>query len=116
MPQNDGDKIWAAYAKGVKPLGRGKNLRVPSLPSKKEPAPRAQKKNHLLPKKQESVPVAEKRQSVSFDRRTERRLRQGAVEIEARLNLHGMRQEEAHAALSAFIARQVKANRRCLLI
>jgi DNA-nicking Smr family endonuclease len=39
----------------------------------------------------------------SFDRKAARRLRQGQVEIEARIDLHGLRQHEAHAALRRFL-------------
>lgn len=39
-----------------------------------------------------------------FDRKSARRLGSGQVEIEARIDLHGMRQAEAHAALRRFIA------------
>ena len=38
-----------------------------------------------------------------FDRKAVRRIRSGRIEIEARLDLHGMRQEEAHASLRAFL-------------
>jgi DNA-nicking Smr family endonuclease len=39
----------------------------------------------------------------SFDRKAARRLRQGQVDIEARIDLHGMRQHEAHLALRRFL-------------
>lgn len=38
-----------------------------------------------------------------LDRRLARRLRSGKVEIEARIDLHGLRQDEAHAALRSFL-------------
>lgn len=38
-----------------------------------------------------------------FDRKAARRLRQGSIEIEARIDLHGMRQAEAHLALRRFL-------------
>jgi DNA-nicking Smr family endonuclease len=38
-----------------------------------------------------------------FERRHARRLRSGRVEIEARLDLHGLRQADAHAALRRFL-------------
>ena len=38
-----------------------------------------------------------------FDRRAARRIRSGRVEIEARIDLHGLRQNEAHAALRGFL-------------
>lgn len=39
----------------------------------------------------------------AFDRKAARRLRQGQIEIEARIDLHGMRQHEAHGALRRFL-------------
>jgi DNA-nicking Smr family endonuclease len=39
----------------------------------------------------------------ALERRQARRLRSGQVEIEARLDLHGMRQSDAHAALRRFL-------------
>lgn len=39
----------------------------------------------------------------AFDRKAARRLRQGQFEIEARIDLHGLRQHEAHAALRRFL-------------
>lgn len=51
-----------------------------------------------------------------LDRNIERRLRQGETPIDARIDLHGMRQNEARQALDDFITRQAKAGRRCLLV
>jgi DNA-nicking Smr family endonuclease len=39
----------------------------------------------------------------TLDRRAARRLRRGQTEIEAQVDLHGMRQKEAHAALKRFL-------------
>jgi DNA-nicking Smr family endonuclease len=39
----------------------------------------------------------------AFDRKAARRLRQGQIEIEARIDLHGLRQHEAHGALRRFL-------------
>jgi DNA-nicking Smr family endonuclease len=38
-----------------------------------------------------------------FDRKSAKRLRSGQTDIEARIDLHGMRQEEAHHALTSFL-------------
>ena len=51
-----------------------------------------------------------------LDRRTSERLRKGQQPIEARLDLHGMKQTEAHAALQAFVSRAARSGKRCLLI
>lgn len=51
-----------------------------------------------------------------LDRRSAERLRRGALAIEARLDLHGMTQEEAHRALDAFLARAAQAGKRSVLV
>jgi DNA-nicking Smr family endonuclease len=38
-----------------------------------------------------------------LDRRTEQRLRRGAIALDARLDLHGLTQARAHGALRAFL-------------
>lgn len=52
----------------------------------------------------------------SFDRKAARRLRQGQVEIEARIDLHGMRQHEAHIALRRFLHTSFARGLRWVLI
>lgn len=49
------------------------------------------------PTRQKTPPLAD------FDRKAVRRIRSGRIEIEARLDLHGMRQDEAHWALRSFL-------------
>ena len=50
------------------------------------------------------------------DRRTADRLRRGKLAIEARLDLHGLYQDEAHPQLNAFIAGTAAAQKRCVLV
>jgi DNA-nicking Smr family endonuclease len=50
------------------------------------------------------VPSATKAPRLAeFEHRSARRLRSGRIEIEARLDLHGLRQNEAHSALRSFL-------------
>ena len=51
-----------------------------------------------------------------IDRATAERLKRGRYPVEARLDLHGMTQAEAHTALAGFVARSRAAGRRCLLV
>jgi DNA-nicking Smr family endonuclease len=44
------------------------------------------------------------------------KLRRGQLPIEARIDLHGMTQIEAHRALGAFLSNQQAAGRRCVLV
>lgn len=50
------------------------------------------------------------------DRAAAGRLKRGRHLVEARLDLHGMTQEEAHRALSRFVVGSRAAGRRCVLV
>ena len=64
--------------------------RLPGLPARPV-APPAAKTAHKTP------------ELAAFDRKSARRIRAGHIEIDARLDLHGMFQEEAHSALRRFL-------------
>ena len=51
-----------------------------------------------------------------LDRRKARKIGTGKVEIDGRIDLHGMRQAEAHAALRRFLMRAYAEGRRWLLV
>ena len=51
-----------------------------------------------------------------MDKRTAVRLRRGQIDIEGRIDLHGMTQEEAHANLSGFLKSSARAGHRCVLV
>ena len=53
---------------------------------------------------------------VDLDRRSWLRLRRGSYPIEARLDLHGLTQAEAHARLAAFLAAAQSRGHRCVLV
>ncbi|MES1991934.1 MAG: Smr/MutS family protein [Pseudomonadota bacterium] len=52
----------------------------------------------------------------SLDRRTAQRLSRGQIEADARIDLHGLRQDEAEAALYRFISRSRQEGARCVLV
>jgi DNA-nicking Smr family endonuclease len=54
--------------------------------------------------------------SAGVDRRTAERLRRGRYPVEDRLDLHGMTQNEAHRALSGFVATARAGGKRCVLL
>jgi DNA-nicking Smr family endonuclease len=51
-----------------------------------------------------------------IDRANAERLKRGQHRIEARLDLHGMTQAEAHRALGNFVRASRSAGRRCVLV
>ncbi|MEM6666362.1 MAG: Smr/MutS family protein, partial [Pseudomonadota bacterium] len=59
---------------------------------------------------------APSRGSAPIDTRTRRRLARGRIPIDGRIDLHGMRQDEAQRALRSFILRQQADGARTLLV
>jgi DNA-nicking Smr family endonuclease len=53
---------------------------------------------------------------VDLDRRSWLRLRRGSYPIDARLDLHGLTQAEAHGRLTAFLAAAQARGNRCVLV
>ncbi len=55
-------------------------------------------------------------QSPQLDRRTAEKLRKGKIQIEARLDLHGKTQNQAHELLNNFIGQSARQGLRCVLV
>lgn len=110
-------ELWERVARSAKPLhkSRPKPAAAPPRPrpkqAAKEAAPPAKPAAKAPPK---PAPVL---RSGALDRQTARRLERGTTAVEARLDLHGMRQKEAHAALRRFLkSAQAKGYRHVLVI
>ena len=65
-----------------------------------------------------SAPLPELRHDAQpgLDKRTAARLRRGQLPVEGRIDLHGLTQDEAYRALTAFLAASRDAGRRCVLV
>ena len=125
----DEAELWDHTARTIEPLKRAKprvhaaddrdEPQVPRTRAKAEPPPADTKKRTApapvpqtrpVPAKPQAPPIAE------FDRKKVRKIRSGQVEIEARIDLHGMRQSEAHGALVAFLLRCQRKGQRWVLV
>src|SRR5690349_23554241 len=61
--------------------------------------------NPAAPSRRPSLPGLAPSASPGLDRRTDDRLRRGRLNIDGRIDLHGMTQTQAHSALHSFILR-----------
>lgn len=107
--------LWAESMRDVKPLpGRrpvkSQQKTKQSGKKKKQPASR----ETVLPDRKPQNPA--RPQGRELDGRTEERFRRGKMPIEARLDLHGMRQAEAREALERFILSAHANGKRCVLV
>ena len=131
-PSREEADLWRHVTGDVKPLARRE--KPPARPEKtadttpqgtqkaaaqrkRKAAARAETEppSPLTPRKPRA-PELTHGASPGVDRRTADNLRRGRMTIEARLDLHGMTQAEAHGRLSAFIEGHQSAGRRCVLV
>ena len=105
---SDERKLWKLVAKQFVPLDRTKlepddeDAPTPVPTAASPPAPKALVLAKVIaPKK--PAPIPKPPTLADFEARRAKRLSAGRIAIEARLDLHGMRQEEAREALMRFL-------------
>jgi DNA-nicking Smr family endonuclease len=111
-PSADETALFRAMMHDVKPLRRQRRARPaeePKSPSRIE-AKVTVGARVALPAKPKATP------NPGLDRRTAERLRKGEIAIERRIDLHGMTQDDAHAALDRFVRQAWKNGQRMLLV
>jgi DNA-nicking Smr family endonuclease len=120
-PKSEERALWRAAMRGVAPLPKHivappteppAVADPPAKPAKAKPARRAVPRPPPIVKLPDLAPGI----APGVDRRNAERLRRGERKIEARLDLHGMTQDEAHRALNAFLDRAEHAGWRCVLV
>ncbi len=112
----DDHHIWQHAAATIEPLKRGKARVHPTADVVKAGAlkPKLAAEPEKATAKSRSAPAhpeislpkvlpAKAPELATFDRNSGRKMRGGRVDIEARVDLHGMRQDEAHIALRRFL-------------
>ncbi len=114
---SDERKLWKAFTKAIEPL-RTPALDdadaedVPLAPSVVEPKPRPR----VAPKPEARPAAAAPPELASLDRRTKQRLARGNLSIDAKLDLHGMTQSEAHSALLRFLRNASAREKKLVLV
>lgn len=94
--------LWNLVARSTKPLP-GRNLHEVEQPEAAKPAapPPSQPSQAAKPA---PVPAAPKLQVQHIDKHTQKKLARGKVILEARIDLHGLRQDAAYGMLLSFLA------------
>lgn len=80
------------------------------------PIKQAIKKRAVQTAVQSSEPSTPINDIKTLDGKTDRKLSQGKLPIEATLDLHGMTQTQAHQALDGFVMRSYQSGKRCILV
>jgi DNA-nicking Smr family endonuclease len=97
-------ELWARVARHARPLKKGRAASTAEPPKQRarEPVKEPSGPRHPPPPKAAAKPAPTAR-GETLDRQTARQFERGRLPVEARLDLHGMRQREAHAALRRFL-------------
>lgn len=106
--------LWREVTRDVKRLRKGaKPAKAKGEPVRSAAPPRAPSSSPSV-----APAPAKPRRAAGFglDGATAERLKRGKVEPEATLDLHGMTQAAAHAALAAFVRSAHERGRRCVLV
>lgn len=92
--------LWAAFVRAIAPLP-GSEKKTATLPvgTKTEAPPKRPPRSDVSAVLQRTKPLTR------LDRRLKQRVARGREAIDARIDLHGMTQAEAHAALFRFLRR-----------
>jgi DNA-nicking Smr family endonuclease len=129
--EGDGDGLWAYVTRSVRPLWREERAMAdrakaakPSLAPRKTkkppPAPaeeaRAETFLDRLLHRADAVAASVQHPGAGLDRSTDKKLKRGQMEIEARLDLHGHNRDAAYELLRNFIAREAERGSRCVLV
>jgi DNA-nicking Smr family endonuclease len=120
-PASDDDEdVWKYAAATIEPLKRAKarvhlgdrgttDIQIAKTPPKSDSGKKTAAFKQEAATPAHRTPAASSRRPPpdlsEFDRKHARRIRGGRTGIEARVDLHGLRQSEAHAALRAFLFR-----------
>jgi DNA-nicking Smr family endonuclease len=99
-------QMWARVARSVRPL---RGVRMPEL----DAAP-LDRPIHVIPARPERK--TKPAPAEPADLSTQRRVRRGQAEVEARLDLHGHTQDSAYRALAGFLAFHHAEGARCVLV
>ena len=110
-PSRDDRALWRKTMRDVTPLAPTRPARASGVDEPEvDPAPAPRSRAASVPvKRATNLPPISPGAAPGVDRRTAEKFRRGQLAVEARLDLHGLTQAEAHRALASFI-QQAHAN------
>jgi DNA-nicking Smr family endonuclease len=121
----EGDDLFRTVMETTTPMDRVKRRRFvdedplldgrAKIMSLGKPVPVSKPVATSLRKKTASSPTGPVPQE-GFDRGILRQVKQGKIEIDGRLDLHGMTQAQAHLRLNRFIETAARTGKRCVLV
>jgi DNA-nicking Smr family endonuclease len=123
---HDEHKLWSGVIRSIAPLKRkpskARGNEAMSTPGEQAPPPPVRRRSEPAPARQPAAKSAGKSVGkpvppvVGLERRDKQRLARGTQTIDARIDLHGRTQSEAHAVLLGFLRRAQAQGARFVLV
>lgn len=119
--QDDDAAVWQRLARGIKaydPEARpGRQVKSPKAIAKQPRAVKATPISSPPARKQTPDPIDLRHgERAGIDGATRRRLSQGQIPIESRLDLHGLTAAQAERRLARFVDSACRTGQRCILV
>ncbi|MFO1049870.1 MAG: Smr/MutS family protein [Geminicoccaceae bacterium] len=112
--------LWHHAVRDAAPLRPGEAIPPPAVPESPPamapPFPPSRSLSSPAPAPNPTARRLDPSGPVDLDRRSWLRLRRGRYPIDARLDLHGLNQVEAHGRLAAFLSGAQARGNRCVLV
>lgn len=99
----DDAALWARVAETAEPLKTRNRVTQIATPPRPAQPPKAKTGPAVSGKPPGAAPRPSHAPQTGLDRQTARKLGKGLLAVEARLDLHGLRQRDAHVALRKFL-------------
>jgi DNA-nicking Smr family endonuclease len=119
-PSEEDRALWARVTRSVTPLRKSSTPAVPAgrsaPPTPHKPPAKASARTAAVTHAAATKPSPAPAELAPLDRRLKSRLKRGTQAIDARIDLHGMTQNEAHAALMRFLRRAQRDGARFALV
>lgn len=118
-------ELWRSVLRDTEPLPGRSLPDLPEEPAAAEPPPKPTKTTRRRAAAKPAAPAAPAKvahppleigRATGVDKRQAERLKRGRTVIDARIDLHGMTQAEAHRRLIAFVDRGAASGWRCVLV
>jgi DNA-nicking Smr family endonuclease len=113
------ETLWSGFARSITPLSSAKANSKAKSKSKPEPTVAATREMKAPPgtvARAAPAPPTKSPALAPFDRRSKQRLARGRDAIDARIDLHGMTQTQAHQALASFLRRAQSDGAKTVLV
>lgn len=110
--------LWQQFVQGINPLKKHDAAHAKQPDKTKKSTTRVKQSSHSpsIFSQQIKKEIITKPVNNGLDKSTLKKLQKGNMQIDSRLDLHGMTQDRAHSSLNNFVTQAFQRQQRCVLV